>query len=112
MVVVLRVFFSIVLVSMLAVTFWASSEVALWKIPKEVVGHPWFIACLVDAYWGFLTFFCWVFYLERKALSRVAWLIGILLLGNIMMAVYMLVRLFRLPTNASAEQILLRPQAA
>lgn len=45
-----------VLVSMLAVTSWASTVVALWKIPAEVIGHPWMIATLFDAYWGFLTF--------------------------------------------------------
>ena len=110
MVIILRVFFSIVLVSMLAVTIWASSEVALWKIPQDVVGHPWFIACLVDAYWGFLTFYCWVFYLERTVIARAAWLVALLGLGNIAMAIYALIRLFKLPKTASAEEILLRPQ--
>ena len=111
-VIFLRVFFSVVLVSMLVVVFWASSEVSLWDTPKEVVGHPWFIVSLVDVYWGFLTFYCWVFYLERKAITKIAWLIGILLLGNIAVATYALMRLFKLPRNASAEDILLRPQPA
>ena len=108
MIVFLRVFFLIVLVSMLAVTSWASTEVALWKIPPEVIGHPWMIATLFDAYWGFLTFYCWLAYKETSWLARVVWLVAILLFGNIAMAVYALIVLFRLPTDATMERVLLR----
>ncbi|MBN9692643.1 MAG: DUF1475 family protein [Verrucomicrobia bacterium] len=107
----LRLFFSVVLVSMLAVTSWASSHVALWEIPQAVLGHPWFIATLFDAYFGFLTFWLWVAYLQPTWISRLAWLVAILLLGNIAMALYVLIRLFRLPRNASWEQLLLRKSA-
>lgn len=105
---ILRVFFVMVLVSMLSVTLWASLQGALWKVPREVATHPWFVATLFDAYWGFLTFYCWVFYLERGLLSRVLWLVAILLLGNIAMAVYALIRLFRLPVDATMETFLLK----
>ena len=104
----LRIFFLIVLVSMFAVTGWASRQCALWEIPGSVGGHPWFIATLFDTYWAFLTFYCWVAYKERSWIARIAWLLGVLLLGNIAMAVYMLIILFRLPTNARMEDILLR----
>ena len=109
MIIPLRIFFSLVLVSMIAVTVWASGHTALWKIPGEIGGHPWFIACLFDAYWGCLTFYCWVAYRETSMVARVAWLIAILLFGNIAMAIYMLILLFRLPTSAGAREILLRP---
>jgi hypothetical protein len=104
----LKVFFIVVLVSMLWVTSWASIECALWKTPRAVVTHPWFIATLFDTYWGFLTFYCWVFYKETSWLSRVVWLVAILLLGNIAMAVYGLIKLFRLPPSATMEDLLLR----
>lgn len=104
----LRVFFIVVLVSMLGVTIWASTQGALWKVPREVATHPWFIATLFDAYWGFLTFYCWVFYLERSLLARVLWLVAILLLGNIAMAVYALIRLIRLPADATMETLLMK----
>ena len=104
----LRVFFIMVLVSMLGVTSWASRQCALWAIPASVGGHPWFIATLFDTYWAFLTFYCWVAYKERSWIARIGWLLGILLLGNIAMAVYMLILLFRLPSNARMEDILLR----
>ncbi|WP_050024440.1 DUF1475 family protein [Verrucomicrobium sp. BvORR034] len=104
----LRVFFIVVLVSMLSVTIWASMQGALWKVPREVATHPWFIATLFDAYWGFLTFYCWVFYLERSLPARMLWLVAILLLGNIAMAVYALIRLIRLPADATMETLLMK----
>lgn len=104
----LRAFFVIVLVSMLGVTGWASTQCALWEIPGTVGGHPWFIATLFDTYWAFLTFYCWVAYKEPSWLAKIAWLIAILLLGNIAMAVYMLIQLSRVPATARMEDILLR----
>jgi predicted permease len=80
----------------------------LWKTPETVVTHPWFIATLFDTYFGFLTFYAWLAYKETKWFARVAWLIAILLLGNIAMSFYMLLTLFRLPANATIEQVLLR----
>jgi len=112
MIIGLRVFFIAVLLSMLAVTSWASLECALWKTPREVVTHPWFIATLFDTYWAFLTFYCWVSYKEVSWLARIGWLIGILLLGNIVMAIYMLIQLFKVPANDNIEQVLLRRRPA
>ena len=108
MIVILRVFAIVVLVSMLAVTGWASSVQALWKIPAEVIGHPWFIATLFDAYFGFLFFWAWVAYKERTWPVRIGWLVGILLFGNIAMALYVLIQIFRLPAGAPVERLLLR----
>lgn len=108
MIVYLRVLFFIVLISMLAVTGWASTQCALWKTPREVVTHPWFIATLFDTYWAFLTFYCWVAYKEVSWLARISWLIGILLLGNIVMAIYMLIQLFKVPADGKIEDVLLR----
>lgn len=108
MILFLRIAFIIVLVSMFAVTGWASSVIALWKTPREVATHPWFIATLFDCYFAFLTFYAWVAYKERTVLARVGWLLGILLLGNIAMATYMLIQLFRLPLTAKMEDLLVR----
>ena len=108
MILFLRVAFIIVFISMFAVTGWASTEVALWKTPRAVATHPWFIATLFDCYFGFLTFYVWVAYKETTALARIGWLLGILLLGNIAMATYMLAQLFRLPLSANMEDLLLR----
>ncbi|MFM7101866.1 MAG: DUF1475 family protein [Verrucomicrobiota bacterium] len=97
-----------VLAAMLAVTGWASSEVALWNTPRAVATHPWFIATLFDTYFAFLTFWLWLAYKERAWAARLAWLAGILLLGNIAMAGYLLLQLFRLPPGAGLDDLLRR----
>ncbi len=104
----LRIAFTLVLLAMLGVTTWASSLVALWETPRAVATHPWFIATLFDTYFAFLTFYVWVAYKETSNVARIAWLLAILVLGNIAMAVYMLNQLFRLPVDAKVEALLLR----
>ena len=104
----LRIAFSLVVVSMLCVTSWASSQCALWKMPHELVAHPWFIATMFDCYFGFLTFYVWLAYRERSLAARVLWLVAILLLGNIAMASYVLSVVFRLPADAPIEAVLIR----
>jgi Protein of unknown function (DUF1475) len=104
----LRGVFAVVLVSMLAVTFWASTQGSVLAIPRAVLTHPWFIATLFDTYWGFLTFYAWVAYKEDAWWSRALWLPAILLLGNIAMSIYCLIQLFAVPADASPAQVLLR----
>jgi len=74
-------------------------------------GNPWFIATLFDAYFGFLWFWLWVAYKETSWLARIVWLALILTLGNIAMASYMLIQLFRLSAGAKIEDLLLRRSA-
>ena len=108
MILFLRCLFSGILLAMIAVTSWASTEVALWDTPRAVVTHPWFIATLFDTYFAFLAFWLWVAWLEKTWLRRITWLVAILLLGNIAMAIYMLVRLFHLPRTATMEEVITR----
>jgi hypothetical protein len=107
----LRIAFSFVIVCMLAVTGWASLQGAMWKMPRELVVHPWFIATLFDCYFGFLTFYAWLAYKETSLVARFLWLVAILLLGNIAMASYVLSVVFRLPADATMPAVLLRPPA-
>ena len=108
MILFLRFAFSLVLVVMLLVTSWASHFQALWDLPREVYGHPWFIATLFDTYFAFMTFFVWVAYKEKSWMARLLWLVAILLLGNIAMAAYMLIKLFKISPSATLEELLLR----
>jgi hypothetical protein len=110
MIVFLRVCCVVVLASMLWVTSWASLQNAVWAIPPEVLHHPWFIATLFDTYWAFLTFFVWVAYKENSWLARIGWLTAILALGNIAMAIYSLIQLFRVKKEAPLRDVLLRPE--
>jgi hypothetical protein len=106
----LRIAFSVVVISMLVVTGWASAQGALWNMPRAVATHPWFIATLFDCYFGFLTFYVWLAYRETGWLPRIIWLVAILLLGNLAMASYVLSIVWRLPANAPIEAVLLRPK--
>lgn len=106
----LRILFTVVLGSMLWVTSWASLQVSLFEIPREVGGHPWFIATLFDAYWGFFTFYVWLAYKENAWPHRALWFVALVLLGNIAMAIYLLIQLFRVPAETRLSQILLRSE--
>lgn len=106
MILILRLLFLLVLASMLAVTSWASFQCPLFAVPREVYSHPWFIATMADTYWGFLTFYVWVFYKQTSGIARGAWLVAILLLGNIAMSLYCLAALFRADPAAGLAPVL------
>lgn len=90
----LRILFACIFGSMVWVTSWASLDTPLFEIPDEVLSHPWFIASLLDAYWGFVTFFVWVAWKEQSMAARPLWFVAIMLLGNFAMAAYFLRELF------------------
>jgi hypothetical protein len=104
----LRFSFIAVLGSMLWVTSWASLQVSVLAIPRAVFTHPWFIATLFDAYFGFLTFFVWQAWKEQSLAARVLWFIDIMLLGNLAMSIYMLVELFRIKETSQLAEVITR----
>ena len=108
MIVALRVFFVIVLASMLAVTTWASLHTPLFSLPREIYTHPWFVATLVDAYWAFLAFYVWVAWKEQSLAARLLWFVAIVLLGNIAMALYMLRELFAISAGDPLDTVFSR----
>ncbi len=90
----LRMCFIVVLGSMIGITSWAGTQVALFAIPREVWMHPWFLATLLDAYWAFLTVYAWIAWKEQAWAARFLWLLAVLALGSIAIAVYILRELF------------------
>lgn len=102
------------LASLIAVSIWATHHISIVPVLDEVFSRPaqgstpWLVATLVDAYYAFLWFWLWVAYKETSNLSRGLWLVLILLLGNMAMAAYMLIQLWRLPPNPTAKDLLLR----
>jgi hypothetical protein len=106
----LLVLFGGVLAAMLLVTVTASLHQPLWQWGglRAEPDRWWTYATLADAYFGFLTFYAWVFYKETRAAARAGWFVAIMLLGNIAMAVYVLLQLAKLPAEAPMSQLLLR----
>jgi len=111
MIVVLRILFAVILVTMLAGTTWAMLEESVFDGGSHILRYRWGWMTLADAYFGFLTFFVWLAYKETSSLARIAWFVAIMVLGNIAMSAYMLLQLFRLPSDAPLEQLFLRRTA-
>ena len=102
-----------ILVSLLAYTSWASSQQPLWEW-QGLVREPdrwWVIATMIDAYYGFLTFFVWVCFKETSLVRRIAWFIAIMLTGNMAMAIYVLLQILRLEPDQPLSAILVRQPA-
>jgi hypothetical protein len=104
----LRTLFSLILITMIAVTTWASLRQPVWEWGglTQSPDNGWTIATLFDAYFGFVTFFVWLAYKESRWAPRIGWLIAILLLGNMAMATYVLLQLRRMPADASMANLL------
>ena len=104
----LKLLFAGIFVFMVVLTIRTSLESNLIAVLPGMLNHPWTIATLWDAYFGFLTFYVWVAYKETRLSSRIIWFFLIMGLGNMAMSLYVLVELFRLPDQASFESLLIR----
>ncbi len=106
---------ALIFVGILAGMLWATVRASLDRdvisATVDLIRDPWVVAALFDAYFGFLTFYLWVFYKEPRALPRIGWFIAIMLLGNFAMAFYVLRELARLPAGQPVHTILLRRTA-
>ncbi|NDE00878.1 MAG: DUF1475 domain-containing protein [Gammaproteobacteria bacterium] len=110
---VLKALFGFIFLSLFAYTSFASLQQPVWAW-QGLVNEPdrwWTIATLIDAYYGFLTFYVWVFYKELRVPSRIGWFIAIMLLGNMAMAAYVLRELARLGPDEPAAAVLTRRNA-
>ncbi len=100
--------FVLILLSMLAVTTWASFERNVIAAARDLMSDRWFLATLADAYCGFLTFYVWLAWRERTVLARIVWFVAIMLLGNIAMASYILLQVWKLRGGFSFERLMSR----
>jgi hypothetical protein len=98
-------------VFMVVMTIRTGLQVSLWSAWSSFAASPWAMATLYDAYFGFLTFFCWVAWREPSLGVKVVWFVLIMTLGNIAMSLYVLIQLFQLKPEESASA-LFRQKAA
>ena len=111
--VLLKTIFAAIFVWMVSMTTYLSLHKPLWQAGSEFswAGSPWAVATLFDAYFGFLTFFVWVCFKERRLAAKVIWFVLIMALGNIAMSGYVLIQLFRLEPEEPLSNLLLRRAA-
>lgn len=107
----LKLLFGLIFVFMTAMTVRTSLQVSLWSALPSFAASPWSMATLYDAYCGFITFFCWLAWRERKLSIKIVWFVLIMVLGNIAMSLYVLIQLFALNSEESASA-LFRQKAA
>jgi predicted permease len=105
----LKILFSCIFLTLLIYSAWAATRqpLLLWGGLTSGPDRFWTIATFMDAYFGFLTFYVWVFYKEPRWVPRAAWFIAIMLLGNMAMSAYVLLQLLRLKSGQTASSILI-----
>jgi hypothetical protein len=104
----LQILFVFILVSLTAWNVWVSTRQSVleWGGLTTPPDNLWTIATLIDAYYGFVTFYIWVLWKETRALPRVLWFVAIMALGNIAMSAYVLRQLARLRPDDSMGVLL------
>jgi len=90
----LKCLFGFIFLFMVVMTVRTSVQVPIWQ--ASFTGNVWAWATLYDAYFGFITFFCWVAWREKALGLKVLWFVLIMALGNIAMSLYVLLQLFAL----------------
>ncbi len=90
----LKCLFGFIFVFMVVMTVRTSLQVPIWR--ASFTGNVWAWATLYDAYFGFITFFCWVAWREKALGMKVLWFVLIMALGNMAMSFYVLLQLFAL----------------
>jgi hypothetical protein len=106
----LKLLFAGILIYMIGMTTWVSLHKSIMASGDEFgwKTSPWAVATLFDAYFGFVTFYVWVAYKERRWPARIVWFFLVMGLGNIAMSTYMLIQLFRLKPEQPLSALLLR----
>ena len=103
----LFIFFTLMLISIIAVTTWASLEQNVMLGFEYLFESRWGIATLFDTYFGFITIYLWIAYKEVTWGKRLVWLVLVLALGSIAFSIYLLNQI-RLLKNGSIENLLIR----
>jgi hypothetical protein len=86
---------------MIAVTTRASYDRSIIEALGQLLPDRWFQATICDAYCGFVTFYVWVAYKERRAWKQIVWFILVMSLGNIAMPAYLLTQLTRMNADST-----------
>jgi len=106
-----KLLFGFIFLFMVVMTVRTSLQVSLWSALPAFAASPWAMATLYDAYFGFLTFFCWLAWREHSLGVKILWFVLILAGGNIAISFYVLLQLNGLKPEDSVST-LFRQKAA
>lgn len=101
----LKLVFFGVLAAMTYITVVASGERSVMNALTGLWQDPWVKATLCDTYFAFMVICFWICYKEKGWPARILWTLGVLILGNFVIAAYMLIQLFRLKPQDSVDKI-------
>lgn len=85
------------LLLLLAACFWAGLNSNLPAALRAIAASPWGLVTLIDLYIGLAVVATCIFALEQNKIAAVAWIAGLLLLGNIMTLAWLISRALRNP---------------
>lgn len=71
----MKLFFSLMLISIIVVSAWASLDQNVFEGFHYLVQNRWGIATFFDTYFGFLTIYLWIAYKEKNFTSKLLWFV-------------------------------------
>ena len=108
----LLTFFCIMLTSMIVICIFAAKQQNIIAFLEKNSSNLWFLATLLDCYWGLLIFYIWCFYKQPSWKWRMTSFICICTLGNIYVAIFAIFYIYKLPKDCTIDSILITQQTS
>lgn len=84
-----------VAVGFTAMIVWAAAEKGLMQGFGVVLAERWGVVALADLYLGFIFVAAWIFAVEQRRRTALAWTVALFFLGNLATILYLMVRILR-----------------
>ncbi|RWY52525.1 DUF1475 family protein [Mucilaginibacter gilvus] len=104
MITALKVIFSLVFVWVCYTVITTSLQSNLFEQWDYLGSIPWMRATLWDFYANVSVIYLWVCYKEKGIVSKVIWLVLLIVLGSIASTAFVLIQLFRLKPNEGLKE--------
>lgn len=108
MITFLKVLFAGLLVFMTVIVIDTSLQSNLFEEWDFLASIPWMTATLWDFYTNVFVIFCWVAYKETNWMWKIIWLVLLCTLGSIASCLYILIALFRLKSNETVKELIIK----
>lgn len=92
----LRIGLAVLALAFVASIVWASLEKPIGESFSAIVADPWGLVTLLDLYLGFILFGLVIWFAEGQRPFALLWIVPIFFLGNIVPALWLILKLPRL----------------